>query len=346
MKQTSAGFTLLETLVVAGIIALLIGLLVPAVQYARESANAGLCRDRLRQLGLAAHQYHADHGRLPFGYLGPSLNKETVNPDSFYEGQWIGHFPFLLPYLEAGQVARQIDVPAAVDEVTTYPWFWRSPAQELHEVNLRLATIRFSQFRCPSAEDFPPEVGNPTARGGGTLLGWHVYHNPGIGPQTMAWREEYRRAAAYIYLGSTNFVGVAGCGSGGNPIYARYEGVYTNRSKISLGQISSRDGTSQTLLYGEAAGGSWLSEPWTKNLSWMGAGSLGTYLGSQSARNALTIQFSGFHVGGTHFCFADVSVRRVRYVPGSDDSAPGWTTLQQLGSYQDAERIEPGLLMD
>ena len=91
------GFTLVELLVVIAIIAVLIGLLLPAVQKVREAANRVKCKNNLKQLGLAAHQYHDDHHHLP-----PSMGYTPLAQS----GVWGHHFFHLLPYLEQDNLYR------------------------------------------------------------------------------------------------------------------------------------------------------------------------------------------------------------------------------------------------
>ena len=346
-------FTLVEFLVVMAVIAAVFAMVLPAVQKVREASNRMVCANHLRQIALAAHHFASDHGRLPPGYLGPSLSRNVEYPGHLDEGQWIGHFPLLLPYLEQDALLARLRVDWNLERATKLPWWDLGQRDKPHHENLMVAMTPIRVFRCPTAPNYQPEVGRPGPGGGGTSSGLHVFNSRKLGPFTDGYRIVYINRAAYRYLAKTNYMGVAGCGTGTHPFFNRFAGIYTNRSKLSLGQVSTRDGTSNTLLYGEACGTmAWGSRPETRDICWMAGGGLGTYLGLEHARFGTLISFSSWHSPGVQFAFADTSVRLVRY--GSTrwsggrrpPNNPDWLLLQQLAGWKDGSSSDFSSLLD
>lgn len=341
LKQSRSAFSLVELLVVIAIISLLLAIALPAIQRVRESANRLHCADRLRQLAIAAHHYHSAHGALPPGYLGPSQKNALDFKLAVAEGQWVGHFPMLLPYLEQQGLSKQLQVDFSPAIVTELPWF-RKSGPIPHSENYQVAVSKLSMFTCPSVSRFEPEVERELTGFGGTVLGLHVFNTPSISMLTACWKDDYTSSKDYRFLGKTHFMGVAGSGAGTHPKFRIYEGVYTNRSKTTFGQLTVQDGTSNTLLYGETCGSSlYDSRPETADISWMAGGGLSTFRGLQRGLAAETISFSSCHANGVQFAFADGSVRTLRFgeTQISDYNSPteDWLILQALAGKRDGQ---------
>ena len=113
-KQRRTGFTLIELLVVIAIIAILISLLLPGVQQAREAARKTQCRNHLKQLGLALHNYHDAHRSFPAGYYTVGTSDGTapvharLDAQTWDSGPGWGWGTALLPYLDQSNLAEQL----------------------------------------------------------------------------------------------------------------------------------------------------------------------------------------------------------------------------------------------
>jgi prepilin-type processing-associated H-X9-DG protein/prepilin-type N-terminal cleavage/methylation domain-containing protein len=107
-RRRAPAFSLLELLVVIAIIAVLIGMLLPAVQKVRESANRNVCTNNLRQIGIALHAYHSAHRTFPPG----GIEWRPPNNHTMRQLAWC---VFLLPYLEQDNVYKQLDLSKPFD---------------------------------------------------------------------------------------------------------------------------------------------------------------------------------------------------------------------------------------
>lgn len=216
------GFTLIELLVVIAIIAVLIGLLLPAVQKVREAASRTQCQNNLKQMGLACANYESTYSRLPFGgegsnssVTGPAFNNDLVNgaPPPFGTPMH-SLFTYLLPFIEQQNVYNLID--------TTQYYNAISASKPTH-VNAFKVVIK--TYICPS---YPFESQDSLGYGG-------VHYG----------------ATAYtdivIYAGQGGSISPVGFR---DPTHARQRGAIDNMSP-GLGAIS--DGTSNTFLIAEDA---------------------------------------------------------------------------------------------
>src|ERR1700693_4880192 len=109
MKRLRPAFTLIELLVVIAIIAILVALLLPAVQQAREAARRTQCKNNLVQIGLALLNYEMAHECLPSGSVDP--NRPIRNEAKGYHMSWMVQ---LLPYLDQSNTFQHFDFSVGV----------------------------------------------------------------------------------------------------------------------------------------------------------------------------------------------------------------------------------------
>lgn len=145
-RTVRTGFTLIELLVVIAIIAVLLGLLLPAVQKVREAANRLTCQNHLKQLGLGLHNFHDALGRFP-----------TANSPTFASA-----LTLVLPYLEQGNAERG----------------YRYDLQPTDPLNDQIATLPMKLDRCPSMQPPPTPEAFPGWSSYAVCLGSHFAWGP------------------------------------------------------------------------------------------------------------------------------------------------------------------------
>ncbi len=293
-RKPSSGFTLVELLVVIAIIGILIALLLPAVQAAREAARRSQCSNNLKQLGLAIHNYHDSYKVCPPGWCRkqttPGNNVAAYNTSN-NRNLW-GWTAMILPYIEqsalhdilsVGDVHMEVVADATIDPV-------------------RAAAMRnpIAAYRCPS--DTGPPLNNVRDQ-----------HPWSAGADTSP-------------LATSNYVGVASAyrpWESGAALAER--GLFTGRDKRAFKDIT--DGLSNVIIIGERR---WRTKMNNGNLytnsaavalgvrrrnnDFQRSDQIGTAGGNINMDNWGTRGFSRFvfssqHPGGSQFALGDGSVR-------------------------------------
>ena len=294
------GFTLIELLVVIAIIAILIGLLVPAVQKVREAAARAQCSNNLKQVALAAHTHHDNLKRFPSGINVPiSTASGAVFPtNALYTSGKIGQPPVpgqfiswpeaLMPYYEQDNLRKNLDLTQREYANCNGP----------NSVGAQVIQILI----CPS-DPMPNPVSTYTTGGVTYYFGMNSY---GANGGTRSW-----------YVGSMTT-----------------DGMFWINSRVRMTDIT--DGTSNTLLFGER----WHYDPAWNNIATLGGWAWTNYSSgqdyllstplpvnytlpagvtpTQAQTDDRTCAFGSGHTGGANFAFGDGSVRFLTLTSNSD----------------------------
>jgi prepilin-type N-terminal cleavage/methylation domain-containing protein/prepilin-type processing-associated H-X9-DG protein len=237
MRSDRRGFTLIELLVVIAIIAILIGLLLPAVQKVREAAAMSQCRNNLKQIALAMHNYHnANDNKLP-----PGVGK--------YGCCWGTWQVAVLPYIEQGNMGNIYQNFSGND--ATGPRYAAAP-------NTSVTTIRVKTFQCPS------DV--PNAPSGGITNNNYVvnYGN------TTFYQANVTIAGVTTVFGGAPFTAYAGSTGDDGPVNSTQAATWTRLYGRPVPLTEITDGTSNTLMLSEVKQGQGLD---ARGFSWWGGAS-------------------------------------------------------------------------
>ncbi|MDY0168893.1 MAG: DUF1559 domain-containing protein [Thermoguttaceae bacterium] len=333
------GFTLVELLVVIAIIGILIALLLPAVQSAREAARRMQCSNNGKQIGLAAHNYHSTHKAFPPGVL----NAAGLPMTNFQGGvKGTPGWAMLLPFLEQNALYDALDFRFAFARA------YHGDSTEADVVNPTVnaphLVTRINVLECPSARNMGEHIPESDVYTG--------YYTTPAGSYRTNWYfssgNSHERTTPYDRLGGDI-----------------RRGMFAAQGGATMAQI--QDGTSNSIAFGEGLGGNDVKEVCGKR-HWGPIGLFGNYTNIfgrvPSSRSASPIDyswidpynftinskvqtngttywecrtawvFSSDHPGGATFVFGDGSVH---FLSDSTD----YLTLARLAYIADGEPVTP-----
>jgi prepilin-type N-terminal cleavage/methylation domain-containing protein len=323
-QRSPGGFTLIELLVVIAIIAILIALLLPAVQQAREAARRTQCKNNLKQIGLALHNYHDAFNTFPIG----NLYRGTTWSSGW---SWIA---YVLPYIDLANDYNQLNfnyggrcAEYMGQQETVSPavgWTWK---QSKHVLS------------CPTDPNGGKVFSGPTGSGAYLVTNGSmaVASYLGVCGKTLNWdcRTDPNTANPLWSITGPNDVGCQNT--------TGYEGVFYNNSRTRIGHIL--DGSSNTCVVGERGQNQSLTYGWPlcgRGYPPLYSGRkdhiLEMYVFSRGVPNdnpdsdPSNQKYWSWHEGGAHFLLGDGAVRFISY---SINNA----TYQALGTRAGGEVI-------
>jgi prepilin-type N-terminal cleavage/methylation domain-containing protein len=285
VMQKRQAFTLIELLVVIAIIAILIGLLLPAVQQVRQAAARTQCVNNLKQIGLACHSYHGENQAFPRGVVASwDQNGPT----------W-GFLALILPYVEQNVLYQQANIPNV--SITADP---------------TLVATQLKVFLCPSDIGLGPATafgysnyngvcganwgGDPGGTGWVPMGYIPIWSNQGT--NNPSWEGFANGDGVFAWRDSNGFLASQG-----------YNVPTPDNRKVSLTDIT--DGTSNTFLLGEVSPQYNVATSWVQTTDSLSTCAIppNNLVDVSDPTNWTMVQsFRSYHTGGLYFAYADGSV--------------------------------------
>jgi len=344
------GFTLIELLVVIAIIAILVALLLPAVQQAREAARRAECKSKLKQLGVALHNYHDVHSVFPGNEVGCVKNPGS-NANRCWEG-WSG-LAMVLPFLDQ----------APLFESANFNTYWNNTATINGQRNRTVTDTLLQALLCPSDPTARKWTGNsaPTnyMLSAGPVSGWNRKNGPG----PFA-RESSKRSRDFTDgMSNTILAGEGVIGANNNRLAAGFRnsaaGVLSATGTAHAREFTNSpanlliiqnyytacvNGASSSPINGndDQANRFWTSGrtvwgPWFNTLMPPNAGQSDIWKGTVHCDNdtSVTTQMiknaASYHVGGAHVLMADGAV----YFASSNTDHGVWVGAGSINGEED-----------
>jgi prepilin-type N-terminal cleavage/methylation domain-containing protein/prepilin-type processing-associated H-X9-DG protein len=299
------GFTLIELLVVIAIIAVLIGLLLSAVQKIREAAARMSCTNNLHQLALAAHNYESTYGFLP-----PGMDQQHV-----------GCLVYLLPFMEQDNRFKNFSFDPS------YPLYTRNPLDRPPSTNTDIIPRPPDLYGCEGTIKSLLCPAAPAPEEYVTALVFVAWGAPGKDYNAVVsagWY--YSSAPGRLIMGRSSYIGMGGYDAPSNA--PQNVGFFIYKSRNAVAHCP--DGASNTILFGEMVGGyvEWdgasgipngiCSPSWSSGFNYSGIGSstapghrspVTGQLYTQSDTDFFAGYFGSSHTGVVNFAWGDGSVR-------------------------------------
>lgn len=321
------GFTLIELLVVIAIIAVLVALLLPAVQQAREAARRTQCKNNLKQIGIALHNYHDTANTLPPGWISSATGPT----------RW-GWGTFILPYLEQSSLYSALAGASGMDVNSNMATGFNAVMTTLPQPGLLQTPL--AAFRCPS-DTGSNTVDTPLPNG-------YMVMMPPMANTTS--------------FGRSNYAGVVGANVDwmSPPTTRSAGGAFAQNSRRNFRDFS--DGLSNSFLVGERRSPGLVNGMYVGgDTIWAGVGcesmpqGMALHLGDCDPGDPLNFKsamapdgnmspvpfsaFSSMHTGGGHFLIGDGGVRFINESIATGPANANGSTYQNLATINDGQPL-------